>query len=231
MATQPYKNALGKRVPGVTTVIGANCGWNKDMLIGWANREGLAGRDVRDRSGNSVGAAADAAEVGTHVHSCVEEFIHGRPLPVMPAEFTPEMQVAALSSFGAFEEWFGGSSRQIVATEIFGVDEEYQTGFCADALLLSPKGLELGDWKTSKGTYADHVVQVATYLIFCERLLSAIFGTPIEIRGAHVIRFDKKTGMFSHKFWPRAALLQAWNAFTWLRALHQVRWDIEALTK
>jgi hypothetical protein len=31
----------GKRVPGVTTIIGSNLGWNKNVLIGWARKQAV----------------------------------------------------------------------------------------------------------------------------------------------------------------------------------------------
>ena len=40
-----YVNAMGKRLPGVTTVIGV---LNKPLLVPWANNLGLQGINVRD---------------------------------------------------------------------------------------------------------------------------------------------------------------------------------------
>ena len=36
MPTQPYKTTAGERVPGVTTVLGAQLAWNKGALMYWA---------------------------------------------------------------------------------------------------------------------------------------------------------------------------------------------------
>jgi hypothetical protein len=42
-----YLSASGKRLPGVTTVISKNLGWNKQALINWANQCGLSGKRHR----------------------------------------------------------------------------------------------------------------------------------------------------------------------------------------
>ena len=65
MPTQPYKDRNGKRVPGVTTVIGGNLGWNKGALMYWAWNEGVNGRNFRDTS-------QKAADIGTIAHAMVE---------------------------------------------------------------------------------------------------------------------------------------------------------------
>ena len=67
-----YYAADGKRVPGVTTVIGRF----KDSggLIHWAWNEGKEGRDYRDTSGK-------AADIGTLAHAFVEAKLMGKPEP------------------------------------------------------------------------------------------------------------------------------------------------------
>lgn len=229
MPTQPYMSAGGKRVPGVTTVIGGNCGWNKDPLMGWANREGLAGRDIRAKGGTAQTAAA----IGDVIHGAVEAVLlgdHDRAIETL--ETAPlDQREPARTGFDAFASWYTQSPGLVVATELFGVDEEYQTGWCLDALRLEDDGLSLVDWKTSKGTYADHFLQVAAYTVFFEKAMLRWGAGSVTLTGAHVVRFDKFSGMFSHKFWPRRILDVGWNAFTWLRALHEVRWTIEGYTR
>jgi hypothetical protein len=228
MPTKPYHTSDGKRVPGVTTVIGANCAWNKDALMRWANKLGREEGKTLDEARLVSGGAAD---IGTMVHEWVEAHILDAEPPRSATSFSTEQLLQIESAKNAFKSWYSGSNLTVLATECWGVDEEYRTGFCADALFLEADGgVTLGDWKTSKGTYADHVVQTAAYMIFVERLMVDWLGG-VELKGAHVIRFDKDSGMFSHKFWPRAALMEAWHAFTWLRALHDVRWRVEALTR
>jgi len=254
--TQPYKNQAGTRVPGVTTVIGGNLGWSKDGLMFWANKMGLQGLSLNDARQNP---ANKAAATGTVVHDMIEETIHGRSSDVVlerasdDPTFSPEQVQAARDAFEGFRYWYASSRLRIIATEVWGVDEGYQTGYCADALAVEP-GLDgkddqlvLVDWKTSSGTYEDHVIQVAAYVALIERLLkegrafnggewdakalAPYLGTDVQMGAAHVLRVDKETGMFSHKRWFRTHLEQAWSAFTHLRALHKMRTGIRAMCK
>ena len=73
MPTIPYKNKEGKRVSGVTTIIGGNLGWNKQALMWWANEMGLQGKNHRDE-------AKEAADAGTLCHALIEKDI----LKMMP---------------------------------------------------------------------------------------------------------------------------------------------------
>lgn len=240
MPTLPYHNSKGDRLPGVTWVLGQNLGWNKDALMGWANREGRAGRDIRgDRSSSNV-----AANIGTAVHTMIEAHAQGWD-PVVAAgsqltDLDEEGQAKVHRGYGAFKKWAKNSRIQLIATEIYGVDEEYQTGFCADALGLEDvgmdeaildQGLSLVDWKSSKGTYADHFIQCSAYAVFVERKLETWFGRPIRLDGAHVLRVDKEHGHFHHAFWTREMLVVGWRVFTWLRALHHIKPTIEAYVR
>lgn len=238
MPTQPYFNEHGERVPGTTWVLGQNLGWNKDPLMRWANREGLAGRDIRgDRS-----TAGRAADVGTAVHTMIEAVAQGwDPLAAAGSQLTGlagDDQVKAHNGFSMFERWYRSSRLKIVATEMYGVDEEYQTGFCLDALALEAVGeppeapdIALVDWKSSKGTYADHFVQVAAYVNFTERAFKRHLGIACRLSGAHVLRVSKDHGTFHHTFWSRAILDEGWKVFTWCRALHQVKPLIESYVR
>lgn len=236
MPTQPYFNAKGTRLPGVTTVLSVNLGWNKDALKFWANREGLAGREIRRDWGGST--MTRAADIGTTVHTMIEAHLLGQCPKLVAADLLTllscdEDREKAKRGFGNFMRWHRGTTIRVVATEVFGVDEAYQTGFCLDALALedgedgTPE-LTLLDWKSSKGTYADHVIQVAAYMHFIEEKLR-LWGIPVRLTGAHIIRVGKDTGTFKHVFWDRATLEPAWKAFTWLRALHELKRPLEAL--
>lgn len=240
MPTQPYLNAKGERVPGVTTVIGANLGWNKDALKLWANREGLAGREMRRDWGGST--MERAANIGTAAHGMIEAHVLGLDVEAgaaaLLAKLCPEDQTKARRGFQNFLRWYSTSQLRVTRTEFPFVDEEYQFGGCPDALIEQPSMTEgepveetIGDWKSSKGTYADHFIQVAAYVVGAERFLTKERGHPVRLAGAHVIRVGKDTGVFSHKYWSRDDLELGWSAFTRLRGLHLLRWKIEAFVK
>lgn len=240
MPTQPYLNEHGERVPGTTTVIGANLGWNKDALKLWANREGLAGREIRR---DWAGATAEAAaNIGTASHAMIEAHVCGLDVEAAASVFLSKLSEAdqkkARKGFENFLRWYTGGQFKVVRTEFPFVNEDYQFGGCPDALIEQPSMTEgeppeltIGDWKTSKGTYADHFIQVAAYVVATEDLLSKETGKTTRLAGAHVIRVSKDTGMFSHKYWSRDDLEKGWSAFTHLRVLHMLRWQIEAYVK
>jgi hypothetical protein len=71
----PFPETLltGKRLPGVTTVIPKNLGWNKQALIGWANQCGLAGKRHYDVS-------AAEARAGSLCHAMIDHHIKGASL-------------------------------------------------------------------------------------------------------------------------------------------------------
>ena len=236
MPTQPYVNAAGQRLPGVTWVIGTNLGWNKDALKVWANREGLAGRAItRDFGGTTAQRAAD---IGTAAHAMIEAHIHGLDPEVAAASeldaLSADDRVKAERGFGMFLRWFRGSRVVVLGTELWGIDEEYQTGFCIDAIGREhdlSDGIVLLDWKSSKGTYADHFIQIAAYAGFYERMWTRLTGETIRLEAAHVLRVSKESGAFKHACWDRDMLDDGWRAFTWLRALHTLKPKLEGYVR
>ena len=63
-----YRNADGKSLSGVTTILG-NLGWNSGALIGWAYKRGKEGKSLRDQ---------EALDVGSITHLMVEADLRGR---------------------------------------------------------------------------------------------------------------------------------------------------------
>lgn len=236
MPTQPYYNSKGERRAGTTWVLGQNLGWNKDALMGWANKEGLAGRSIRGERTT----AAVAANIGTATHTMIEAHAQGWD-PVVAAgsqltDLQEQDQARVHNAFASFKQWLRNNRLDIIATEVFGVDEEYQTGFCADALALEqveegPPVLSLVDWKSSKATYSDHFIQVAAYTVFIENLIRVHTGVDCTLFGAHVLRVSKDHGSWHHTFWSRDILREGWKAFTWCRALHEIRPTIESYVR
>jgi hypothetical protein len=234
MPTQKYmlrgNDGREFQVPGVTTVLG-NVGWSKDGLMYWANKMGREGYDLNQARG------LGAADIGTIAHALVEAHIDiagkgeaemARILAAAPEAF----RAPALSAFGAYRTWERQSRGIIVATEVWIVDRDMETGSTIDALRVEDDGtLALLDWKSSNGTYEDHLLQIAAYTHFVETLLTAAWGVPVKLSGAHLCRFGKEAGNFVHHFWPRAALDIPWTAFTYARALHKFRPHIRNLVK
>lgn len=226
MPTQIYMDGA-TRLPGVTTVIN-NLGWSKDGLIHWAWKLGKEGKDLNK-------ARQGAADIGTLAHVLIEAHIHGDEIAFARAlhDAPEEHRAPAKEAFGAAERWLRQSRGTIVMTEAWAVDQEYQAGFCIDALRIEEEGtLALLDWKAANGTYADHVIQLSAYTHFVERKLTEWFGTPIRLEGgAHLCRFAKDSGVFVHHNFPRSVLDVGWSVWTWLRAIHGARGALERLAK
>ena len=224
MPTQPYKNAKGLRVSGVTTILGNNCGWNKNVLARWANRIGLEGIDMRSY-------VANAAEIGNIAHSMVEEHIQGRdPETAIQPNMLEHIERGGRRAFAAYLAWERRSQAILVGTELYGVDEETQTGWCLDAIALFKNEndelvLELLDWKSSNGTYPEHFMQVCAYVVFFERL------TGLQLHGVHLCRFGKTDGEFAHHYWPRELVDIGYAAFMDFRNAENKRRKIEQLCR
>jgi len=215
MPTIEYR-VKGVRVPGVTTVIGTSLGWNKGALIHWAWTEGKEGRNYRDTQ-------QSAADAGTLAHAMVEARIRKQEF-VPPTTASPDDLRLAGLSFSAFEEWFTSTRIELVETEIHLVSEKYRFGGTPDAIGRIKGQLSLVDWKTSKGIYAEYLIQLAAY----EHLWNLNRKEQIT-GGIHCARFDKSTGGFSHHWWPSEALQPAWQSFIRLRDLYDLERQMKKL--
>jgi len=214
MPTRDYRTLAGKKVPGVTTV-NKNIGWSTENLIRWANRQGLDGVDVRSRQGQT------AANIGTLVHAFIEAEVLGQPMPEVEEEYRGRVE----QGLESFRTWRRQTSIEIIGTELSGVDEEDEAGWCLDALCKQVDGLSIMDYKSGKGPFPEHFIQVATYTTFFER------QTGLKLVGAHVGRFSIETGIFHQVFFPRNLLDVGYKAWTLARGLHVYKPLIESYVR
>jgi hypothetical protein len=221
MPTQPYFNEAGVRLPGVTTVIGSSLGWSKDGLKHWAWQLGKEGKDYRDFSNK-------AADIGTLAHAMVEGQLKGVDWKTLvnKIEWTDDQEADAVTAFNAYAQWARQTRLEILESEVMVISEKLQTGGTIDAVGEIEGKKCLLDWKTSNGTYPDHLIQIAAYgAIYTEAR-----GEPLD-GGFHLLRFGKTAPTFVHHFWPTAVLDDAFQAFTWCRALYDKKKRLEALAK
>lgn len=211
--------------PGVTTVIGGNLGWNKRPLMLWAHRMGREGVPL-DKTRD------DAANVGTHIHDRIEALIHGLTDPPYPDTFKAEDIERSDRGFVSFQRWYETCGLVFIATEGCGVDEQYQVGFTFDAIAFDPKTGKyvLVDWKSSKGIYADHLIQVVAYMALADRLFKQ-YGIEINFQSVYILRVDKNTDCYQVAELPVRELKPAWEAFLALRTLEKHRFDLENTAK
>lgn len=155
-AHQVYKNAAGKRVPGVTTVLGI---LDKPGLLKWAWRMGQDGKDIEK-------VRDEAAAIGTVAHARVEAYLRG--LEFDASGITLERMQQSGYAFDAFAEWWARERYAVAATELQLVSERWQVGGTLDILARRDDGLTLVDIKTSNAIYREHRMQAVAYAAMYE---------------------------------------------------------------
>jgi hypothetical protein len=144
-----YKLADGKRVPGVTTVVGMKA---KPQLIDWANRIGLEGIVVSKY-------VDDKAAIGTLAHDMVVCHLSGQ---VCDTDDYSKNQISqAENACLSFFEWTRGHKIELIWAEKSMVSELYGFGGTADLFCVVDGKRELIDLKSGSGIYQEHIIQVA----------------------------------------------------------------------
>ena len=184
----------GKRVPGTTTIIGRFK--DSSPLLYWACEQGKA---IERREISSLYDKRDlAADIGTAAHDMADKYLKGGN-PVESTDYlslAPEGQSKALQAFDMFLEWWEGTNLKIRATEVQLTSEKYKYGGTPDWILETPKGLAMGDIKTSNGIYTDYLIQVAAY----KQLWDENYPEEPIVGGFHICRFSKDFPDFDHKY-------------------------------
>ena len=171
-----YLNAAGKRLPGVTTVLGV---LGKDALIEWAAREE---RDAIVRLLNTYDHASQilnlipepyaytvkrdrAADIGSVCHARIHAYSRGMELD--EEGLPPEAVDKSMNGFIRWHDWFKGEGLNVVASELPLVSEAMQVGGTLDIVAASSSGLTLCDVKSSnphpRWPWDEVVGQVAAY--------------------------------------------------------------------
>lgn len=149
-----YKLKDGTIVPGVTTVTGIGLGWNKQVLIKWANNMGLKGVDSNKYKD-------DKAIIGTLAHRMVTDSLQG--IETDTDDYSKNQIADAENSALSFFEWVKGKELRPILIEKDLVSEEYRFGGKPDIYAEIDGKKELIDLKTSKSIYDEMMVQVAAY--------------------------------------------------------------------
>ena len=213
MPTQVYRNSRGERVPGVTTVIGSNLGWNARALMHWAWNEGMEGRDYRDTS-------KKAADVGTIAHAMIEAELKKRDWRELVSidGITDEMISKAENAYLAWLEWAELVNFELIASELSLVHDELNYGGTIDIAMIK-KTRCIVDIKTSNDVYPDHKIQLAAY----GQLYN--YNYPDDpVQAYYLLRLDKSDGGFTYYYWPN--LSSAWEVYKCLLKIHSLRKDV-----
>lgn len=220
---QRYRDSSGSIVPSVTTIIGNNLGWNKQVLINWAKNMASQGIDPE-------AVKKEAADTGTLAHKMIEEFIidqcphlsldEGDRLKL--GEFTEEQIGKAKNGLEAFVSWVNQNNPafgdQRTQTEIGMVSDSLKYGGTIDFLVVLDGKLCLLDFKTSNGVYTDHRIQLSAY----QWMVRENLGEDVP---AHLLQIGKEDATFHHYFFPD--LSQEFNVFLHLLELHKLRSSVD----
>lgn len=148
--TRYYSNQ-GDGLPGVTTVLGVLA---KPALILWANRLGLQGIDsskFRDKM----------ADVGTITHKMILAYLTKDLLDL--TEYSQQDISTAENCMLSFLEWEKSHKLAPIILETPMSSDVYGYGGTPDFIGLVNGRLEIIDFKTGKGIFAESLYQLAAY--------------------------------------------------------------------
>lgn len=224
MPTIPYKLKDGTRVPGATTIIGSNLGWNKEQLKYWAWKEGQAGRDIK----YTVKVACDAGTVAHYLIECNLKKIE----PDLKVFDQQAIQAGTFAYETNFLPWQAMVKFEPIEMEPHLVSETHRYGGTPDCIARVNSKIAVFDWKTSGGLYPDMLMQLAAYeQLWNENNIRTpkVGNDAMEqiADGAYLLRIDKKTASFHFHHW--LDLSRAWAAFKHLLALHYMKADLQDL--
>jgi len=141
----------GKRVPGVTTILGE---LSKPALKYWANAIGLKGIDIKQY-------VDDKADIGTLAHAMVLAHLRGEE--VNTDDYTKKQIDLAENSFIKYLDWEKGKDIKPILLEVPLVSKQYKYGGTIDNYCSLNGSLTLIDYKTSKAIYPEMFYQLAAY--------------------------------------------------------------------
>lgn len=228
MATpkQGYRNKEGKRVPGVTTIIGRFK--ESGGLIKWAYSQGREHENLAMRGlpapSHLYEVTEKAATAGSIAHDLIEDDILSGGTEQLAVrdewkDASDNIKALAFNSYAQYRKWQAQTRIRVTETETGGVSELYQYGGTFDGVGEDAEGkLVLIDWKTSNAVYGDYLVQLAAYA----QLIRELTGR--EVTGYHLLRVRKETADFSHHYW--ADLSDGLRAFVLMRELYDLTYSL-----
>lgn len=219
-----YRNTSGKRVPGVTTIIGRFK--ESGGLIRWAYQQGMASE--RGEIGDLYEKRDEAGEAGTLAHDMVEAHIKVEdPEALVDTDkYSEEVISLARRGFNNFVKWQEGSRLKVEYTEEPLVCNEYDYGGTPDGIGIdSDDRYCLIDWKTGNACYPDFLVQMAAYKVMWEE------NHPDKIitGGFHLVRFSKEYADFTHHYFED--LDDAWEQFLLFRRAYEIDKQLKKRSK
>jgi hypothetical protein len=207
-AHQVYTDKNGKRIPGVTTVLGV---LNKPALVAWANRIGLQGYNVNQY-------VDIMAEIGTCAHDVVNCLLSGREPDV--SRYSEDIQNEAVSAVESFFTWGSDKDITVIASEVSLVSDKYRFGGTIDAILNINGTETLLDFKTSSGIYDSHLIQVVAYLALAKE-------NGYNPKKVGVLRIGRKENEGIEEVYVDSIIPKAWDLFLHCRAIYDLQKEVK----
>jgi len=200
----------GTKAVSVTTVIGNNLGWNKNVLIGWTKKQTLMGNDTSE-------ILRDAGDTGTLAHTMIEKWEDG--FEVDASDYTENQIKGASLALKAYTEWKKSvKDLQILKKELIMVSEKHRVGGACDALLRIDGELVIADWKSSRYLYPEHRCQLGMYTHMYEEA-----QPKAKIKKGLLLRLDKETGEYEAHTISREDLDRGYELFKLLLGVEKLR--------
>lgn len=201
----------GEKVPSVTSIISSQLGWNKNMLIAWARKEALNGNDPTK-------VLTEAGNIGSITHYLIECHIANQKPDTN--QYTPENVSKAENGFIAFLDWEKQYKPKYLNSELKLVSEKYRYGGTIDLIADIEGKHSLIDFKTSKGIYTDHKIQVSAYVKMYSELKQAIDNI-------YILKLGKEDGSFEHHTISMDTINSGWQVFLCLLELYKLQKAME----
>ena len=205
-----YKLPDGKRCPGVTTITGM-LGWNKQILVNWANKKGLEGIDTAK-------FVDDKAEIGTLAHKIVTDSLLGNT--TCTDDYSMNQIKSAQNSADSFFNWAKGKKIEPILIEEPLVSEQYGFGGTPDIFAKVDGVNELIDLKTGAGIYDEMVIQVTAY----QQLL---FEAKHNVNNVRILNIPRTKGeSFIERDINSETTVVAWQIFIHCLEIYKLRKEI-----
>ena len=208
-----YKNSSNKIIPSVTTIIGTNLGWNTRILMAWQNRLWEQGKDPRKTS-------EEACTIGTVTHDLIEHWIMGQDNYEADEGVDDLTVIEASEGLREYIKWSEETQVDYLESEIRLISEEYQFGGTADSIAMIDGETVLIDFKTSKGVYTEHIIQLGAYRQIIEETTDYKIDRCMVIRIAKGELKDGEQRIQPH-YIENSAVDLGWETFKIARDLHE----------
>lgn len=160
-----YIGPDGKKLPSVTEILGG-LGWNREVLMGWANKIGREGRTIHEVRNPK----ADAGTLAHHLIECDLTNICWEETQEWH-EADADLQDKARQALEAWQTFWRGREAdgwEVVDAEVAMQDDDAGFAGTCDLFLRDPNNeLVVADIKTGS-PHAEAIIQMAAYGILYE---------------------------------------------------------------